>query len=172
MRQIKANQPKVAELLWQEQGPENIGGRTRAIIVDQMNENHIYAASVSGGLFESWNKGNTWNSVWKWDAFMFITSLCQTSDGTVFVGTGDSQDFAEYSFVGGRGVWYQPQGTDEWFQVPGSAGSNVGELVSSGSQIILFIIVVLGSVCTSGRLVTLQQLLGAAARLANKWILF
>jgi hypothetical protein len=133
-RLARANQPKVAELQWQEQGPENIGGRTRAILVDKMNENHIYAASVSGGLFESWNKGNLWNRVWKWDAFMFITSLTQTADGTVFVGTGDSQDFAEYSFVGGRGVWYQPQGTDEWFQVPGSEGSNVGEVVSSKSN--------------------------------------
>lgn len=133
-RQLRANQPKVSELYWHEQGPENIGGRTRAILVDQMNEDHIYAASVSGGLFESWNKGNRWQRVWKWDAFMFITSLTQTVDGTVFVGTGDSQDFAEFSGVGGRGVWYQPQGTDEWFQVPGSAGSNVGELVSSRSN--------------------------------------
>ena len=59
-RLIAANQPKIASFDWVEQGPENIGGRTRAIVVDKLDENHIWAASVSGGLVESFNKGNIW----------------------------------------------------------------------------------------------------------------
>ena len=133
-RMAASNQSKVSNLDWVEQGPENVGGRTRAILIDKLDENHIYAASVSGGLFESFNQGNLWHKVENWNAFMFITSMCQTADGTVFVGTGDSRDFAEYSFVGGRGVWYLAPGNDTWQIVPGTENGNTGELVSSGNN--------------------------------------
>lgn len=137
-RMIAANQPKVASFDWVEQGPENVGGRTRTILVDRLDENHVYAASVSGGLFESFNKGNSWQKVESWDAFMFITSMCQTADGTVYIGTGDSQDFSEYFGVGGRGVWYRTPGSSIWEQVPGTASSNTGELVTSGHNNTIF----------------------------------
>jgi hypothetical protein len=130
MRLLAASQTKTDVLDWVEQGPENVGGRTRAIIIDRLNENHVYAASVSGGLFESFDKGNLWHRVESWDAFMFITSMCQTEDGTVFVGTGDSRDFSEYSFVGGKGVWYQSPGQTEWTNIPGTSSRNIGELVA------------------------------------------
>lgn len=133
-RLIAANQPKVASFDWVEQGPENVGGRTRAIVVDKLNENHVWAASVSGGLFESFNKGNNWQKVEDWNAFMFIMSMCQTADGTIFVGTGDGSDFQEPFFVGGRGIWYKTPGSSEWIQVPGTAGTNTGELVSTGND--------------------------------------
>ena len=41
-----------------EQGPDNIGGRTRAIQVDRNDVNHLWAGGVSGGLFESNNRAN------------------------------------------------------------------------------------------------------------------
>ncbi|MFM7301144.1 MAG: hypothetical protein ACKO1R_08395, partial [Crocinitomicaceae bacterium] len=43
-----------------DQGPDNIGGRTRAICVDrtESTQNILWAGGVSGGLFYSWNKGN------------------------------------------------------------------------------------------------------------------
>ena len=40
-----------------DQGPDNIGGRTRAVLVNRNNSNEVWAGSVSGGLFYSWNKG-------------------------------------------------------------------------------------------------------------------
>ncbi|MFB0997965.1 MAG: hypothetical protein QMC28_04620 [Flavobacteriales bacterium] len=43
-----------------DEGPDNVGGRTRAILIDNSNINTIYAGSVSGGLFKSTNRGNTW----------------------------------------------------------------------------------------------------------------
>jgi len=41
-----------------EQGPDNIGGRTRAVLVNRNNINEVWAGSVSGGLFYSNNKGS------------------------------------------------------------------------------------------------------------------
>jgi hypothetical protein len=41
-----------------EEGPDNVGGRTRAFAVDPNQPKTMFAGSVSGGLFVSYNKGN------------------------------------------------------------------------------------------------------------------
>ena len=43
-----------------EEGPDNVGGRTRAIAVDPNQPMTMFAGSVTGGLFVSYNKGNNW----------------------------------------------------------------------------------------------------------------
>ncbi|MBK7597231.1 MAG: hypothetical protein IPJ07_01400 [Acidobacteria bacterium] len=45
---------------WSPLGPGNIGGRTRAILIDPQNTNLIYAAGVAGGVWKSSNGGQTW----------------------------------------------------------------------------------------------------------------
>jgi hypothetical protein len=132
-RIVRASQPRVSSFAWQEQGPENYGGRTRALCVDRTNENHVYAGSVSGGLFESFNKGNNWSKVPDWDAFMYISAIVQTQDGTIFVGTGEGAPFQEPFSVGGRGVYYKnPNDPDAvWTLVPGSANLDVNELAAA-----------------------------------------
>jgi len=52
---------KNTDLTWSEMGPDNVGGRTRAIVA--VNEDLIYAGSVSGGLWRSNDGANTWNQV-------------------------------------------------------------------------------------------------------------
>jgi hypothetical protein len=133
-RAINASQPRVTSLAWQEQGPENFGGRTRALCVNRLNENHVYAGSVSGGLFESFNKGNNWSRVLDWDAFMYISAIVQTNDGTVFVGTGQGSPFSEPFNVGGRGVYYKNPSDPNavWTLIPGTGSLDVNELATSG----------------------------------------
>lgn len=45
---------------WQQVGPYNIGGRTRAAAIDITNDNNIIAGGVSGGIWRSANRGKTW----------------------------------------------------------------------------------------------------------------
>ncbi len=42
-----------------EEGPNNVGGRTRALVVDPADDNIVYAGSVSGGLYKSTNRAKT-----------------------------------------------------------------------------------------------------------------
>jgi len=44
-------------------GPNNIGGRTRAIAYDMRNSNVIIAGCISGGIYRSADGGNTWTRV-------------------------------------------------------------------------------------------------------------
>ena len=54
---------KSKSIVFESMGPDNIGGRTRAIQPDRSNINRLWAGGVSGGLFVSSNKGNTWDRV-------------------------------------------------------------------------------------------------------------
>ncbi|WP_109831978.1 FlgD immunoglobulin-like domain containing protein [Reichenbachiella versicolor] len=45
---------------WESIGPYNVGGRTRALAIDQDNENVILAGGVSGGLWKSIDAGASW----------------------------------------------------------------------------------------------------------------
>ena len=113
LRQIDAAMkamPKSRAVSFIEQGPDNIGGRTRAIQVDKLNNNVIWAGGVSGGLFKSMDQANSWELVDTYDALgsPFISSMCQFSDGTLFVATGSNNESWN-----GDGVWYtENQGVD------------------------------------------------------------
>ena len=78
-------------LLWTEMGPDNVGGRTRAILIDKDNSNLIYAGGVSGGLWKSTNAGLTWKIVPGTDQLEFsgVVSICQTINGDIYFGTGE-----------------------------------------------------------------------------------
>ena len=68
-----------------EQGPDNIGGRTRAVQPDRTNINRVWAGGVSGGLFVSLNKGNLWTRVNEYiaaGANPYISSMTQTPGST------------------------------------------------------------------------------------------
>lgn len=58
-------------------GPDHIGGRTRALIIDQDQPNRIYAGGVSGGLWISNDKGSTWKQVNDAAPTLSITAIVQ-----------------------------------------------------------------------------------------------
>ncbi len=50
----------ISSVAWTSVGPNNIAGRVRSIAVHPTNPNIIYAGSVSGGIWKSFNSGGTW----------------------------------------------------------------------------------------------------------------
>ena len=76
-------------LQWELVGPDNVGGRTRALMFDKVVPNKLWAGSVGGGLFVSPDGGNNWERVESYDGFFSIASITQASDGALYVGTGE-----------------------------------------------------------------------------------
>ena len=127
-RQAAAN----TTLLWQEMGPDNAGGRTRAILIDKDNSNLIYAGGVSGGLWKSTNGGNSWNIINGTDRLEFsgVVSICQTSNGDIYFGTGEGSTSnlsgtsnGATAFIGG-GIYKSTDGGNSFSQLPSTAPSN------------------------------------------------
>lgn len=131
LRQIDAAVSKLEKnraVTFVEQGPDNIGGRTRAIQVDKTNNNIIWAGGVSGGLFKSLNGANYWERVDSYEAngcSPFISSMAQFTNGTLFVATGSNQEGWD-----GNGVWYTQDQGATWQLVGGTATINVTEIVA------------------------------------------
>lgn len=107
-------------MVWEQMGPDNVGGRGRAILVDRNNSNIIYAGSVAGGLFVSTNNGNTWTEVSRLADNCAISSITQTTNGRVFFGTGSTFE----QFVGNG------QGS------PGFPGNGVYEYIPATQTIV------------------------------------
>jgi photosystem II stability/assembly factor-like uncharacterized protein len=54
---------KTRSATWENRGPWNVGGRTRAIAIDVKDEKHIIAGAVSGGIWQSFDGAVTWTRV-------------------------------------------------------------------------------------------------------------
>jgi hypothetical protein len=117
---------------WNEMGPDNIGGRTRAIAAvnpsDGSEETVLYAGAISGGLWKSDNGGNDWNQIFGLDQ-MVVGSIAVAGNGAVYVGSGSIYDGGNGdggSGFRGRGIWWSADG--ENFELvegtdPGEFGS-------------------------------------------------
>ncbi len=66
-----------ADYDWKEAGPNDVGGRTRAIGIDKRNSSIILAGGVSGGLYRSTDKGTNWTLVNDPNEYNGITSIAQ-----------------------------------------------------------------------------------------------
>lgn len=78
-------------LNWTELGPDNVGGRVRAIVFDKKNQNVIYAGGVSGGIFKSTDGGSTWNPINDQLTNMVVSCMDQDASGAnIYFGTGET----------------------------------------------------------------------------------
>ncbi|MBL7964440.1 MAG: T9SS type A sorting domain-containing protein [Flavobacteriales bacterium] len=100
LRTLKAAQAyakggaKDVGLQWIEMGPDNVGGRTRTVVIAPGNPNDIWSGGVSGGLWHSTNAGNTWNKIESLEANLAVSSVAILGNGHVYVGTGNAWESA------------------------------------------------------------------------------
>ena len=113
---------KANSLSWQELGPDNIGGRTRAIV--PVGNNTLYAGAVSGGLWKSTNRGDNWTQMLTFPSLM-VGSMAVSGDGTMYVGTGSRFDGFPVGQGGsefrGEGIWMSADEGASWSMVEGTS---------------------------------------------------
>ena len=80
---------RALSLDWIELGPNNVGGRTRALLIDQDDNSTLLAGGVGGGLWKSETSGTSWFQVSGIDDFLTVSSICQAKNGDIYVGTGE-----------------------------------------------------------------------------------
>jgi photosystem II stability/assembly factor-like uncharacterized protein len=124
---------------WEEHGPNNVGGRTRAMLIDPDDPNHMWTGGVSGGIWSSTDRGATWAPV---DDFMSNLAICclaadPNDPNHLFAGTGEG--FFNGDGIRGRGIfestdrgvtWSQISGTEDWQSVNRIAISTNGVVLA------------------------------------------
>lgn len=123
------NSPGSSTTPWVERGPSNVGGRTRAIMVDpnDATKKTIWSAGVDGGLWKTTDITATspnWAPVNDTFANLAITCLAYDSlfSDTMYFGTGEGWYNADA--VRGSGVWRTTNGGATWSQLGSTTGSS------------------------------------------------
>lgn len=115
--------PGDAKNAWIERGPDNVGGRTRAVLFDPNDATNetVFAGGVSGGL---WKNTKISDAAHKWERVGIPENLavsCIAADPNnpkiLYVGTGESYT----GDSNGDGVWKSVDGGVSWKRVFGDA---------------------------------------------------
>lgn len=120
MNSQRTSQPTA--LAWQERGPNNIGGRSRTIMIDKRDAtgNTVFAASVSGGIFKTTNflsATPTWTPVNDQLGNLAVTIMVQDKNNlnTIYAGTGEG--WFNIDAVRGGGIFKSTDGGVTWSQL-------------------------------------------------------
>ena len=120
---VQTRAASATSLEWEEMGPNNVGGRTRAILIDQDNHDLMYAGSVSGGLWVSHSGGRAWYRAKGQDGNplpnLIIGSIAQAPNGDVYFGTGELTHELGNGGSGfiGNGLWKKNADSDHFIQI-------------------------------------------------------
>lgn len=118
----KKRTEKAADLLeWEELGPNNVGGRTRGLIITKNDHNTLITGSVSGGIWKSTDAGSNWRriSVNSTDAIA-VSTIAEGADGSIYVGTGEGFYFFGGTSGGGiigDGIYKSLDGGETFLQL-------------------------------------------------------
>ncbi|MBS1806716.1 MAG: hypothetical protein JST84_00825 [Acidobacteria bacterium] len=105
---------------WTPLGPGNIGGRTRAILINPANPNMVYAAGVAGGIWRSSDGGLNWTAMADIMANLAVCTMVldPTNPDIIYAGTGEG--FGNGDAVRGAGIFKTTNGGITWDQLPGT----------------------------------------------------
>lgn len=127
-KQSKAGGGRSLGLTWEELGPDNVGGRTRAILIDPANPQKMWCGGVSGGLFFSTDGGLNWQ-LHPWtieNDNVGISTMRMAPNGDIYIGTGEGfapvidgvpNTFGAPGFIG-SGVYRSTDGGETFSVVP------------------------------------------------------
>ncbi|HZV45342.1 MAG TPA: PKD domain-containing protein [Saprospiraceae bacterium] len=122
---LRSGPGSITSPVWRERGPNNRGGRTRAIMIDSMNHNRIWIGSVSGGLWRTEDITQTdpqWQKLGIYFENLSISDICQDPNDftTIYVSTGESYygDIPQ-----GTGIFKSTDDGATWTLMPSTTGT-------------------------------------------------
>lgn len=121
-------------------GPNNSGGRTRAVAFDMRNSNIIISGSVSGGIMRSTDGGNNWIRVSPDDDIHNLTSLAQDprpgNQDTWYAGGGEpiaNSASGAGAFFLGYGIWKSTNNGQTWVKLTRTVTDINGSTLGTGT---------------------------------------
>jgi len=128
----------ISPTAWTSRGPANIGGRTRALLVDSNSPSTLYAGAIGGGIWKSTDSGSTWTTNTDFMKNLAVSSMVfdPANHATIYAATGEvlylqlgDYDWLDGDSVSGLhgagifvshdsgGTWSQLSNTSNWAAV-------------------------------------------------------
>lgn len=133
------NSNKSLGFQWIEEGPDNVGGRTRTIMIEKGNSANVWTGGVSGALWKSENSGDKWERVAGYQGNVAISCIIQSDNGNIYVGTGNTFEGGGGngdSGFDGDGMWFSTDNGTTFTAFPGSnMWGDINDMVARGNTI-------------------------------------
>jgi photosystem II stability/assembly factor-like uncharacterized protein len=102
---------------WMQRGPGNVGGRTRAVIIDPDDSTHNtwFAAAVSGGIWKTADRGQSWQNLTDdqlTDLATNTMAMANSDHNTIYAGTGEG--YGAVGMVSGNGIYMTSDRGNTW----------------------------------------------------------
>jgi photosystem II stability/assembly factor-like uncharacterized protein len=138
---IATDAASISSISWVSRGPQNVGGRTLALLVDVDGSGNriLYAGSASGGIWKSTDGGQQWSPLNEFMDTLAIGSLAfnPLDHHVIYAGTGERQYDRDTDVPGigicrsldGGATWQRLNNPANWTYVssiapqPGSGGT-------------------------------------------------
>lgn len=125
---LRANAEAAPNAAWTPLGPGNIGGRTRAFLINPQDPNIMYAAGVTGGVWKTTNAGQNWTPISDLIGNITVSSMTMEPGNpeVIYVGTGEGVYGEEYNGdlsngdFRGAGIFKTTNGGTSWTRMPGT----------------------------------------------------
>ena len=125
---------------WTERGPNDVGGRVRALMFDPTDNTNkkVFAGGIGGGLWyntDITSNTSSWiaiNDFWSNLAVSAIT-YDPTSTSTFYVGTGEG--FGNSDAIRGAGIWRSTNKGSTWAQLTATNNTSFNLILDSSSSI-------------------------------------
>jgi hypothetical protein len=119
----------IANLVWEERGPNNIGGRTRSLLYDLNDATYktVWAGSVGGGIWKTTDISQTnpnWVKINDFFDNIAITCIVQhpVNHDTMYFATGEG--WGNSDALRGLGIWRSTNGGATWTQLASTNNSD------------------------------------------------
>ena len=103
---------------WISRGPQNIGGRTRALVVHPANPNLMWAGSVGGGLWKSADAGQHWTPINDFLQNLAVSSLAIDPNNPNILYCGTGEGYFNIDSINGAGMFKSTDQGNTWTQLP------------------------------------------------------
>lgn len=153
---VQPDAASISRTSWVSRGPQNVGGRTRALLVHPATPSILYAGAATGGVWRSLDSGNTWAPMKDFmgnlavSTMVFGTNAGGVVPSTIYAGTGEVAYARMDSYVEpfdfayglhGAGVFKTTDSGATWNRLSSTADwSAVTSLAARGTTLLAVVI--------------------------------
>jgi photosystem II stability/assembly factor-like uncharacterized protein len=130
-KQILANRSPEQAGEWTFIGPLNTGGRVTDVAIAPDNDDHLYVATATGGIFRSYDGGTNWTSIFDEVTKPSIgdIAIAPSNAQRIYAGTGEANGSATDGAYFGDGIYRSDDAGDTWTNVGLPESNHIGRIV-------------------------------------------